>query len=169
MKFVSRTSEKGLHIKPGELVIGCFPNGTGVNVHVENSAIVLLKSKMNARELVNAAYALHGLALELIDHIWSVCGDCLDCSDGCPFQEINEFDDEITLPDYLRKEAGIKEGARLWASVDEQAGSVTISAVDDEYAILDIHPAMLDLLIECNVCLGGLEDLLNSGEIVYEG
>ena len=54
MKFVSRTSEKGLHIKPGELVIGCFPNGTGVNVHVENSAIVLLKSKMNARELVNA-------------------------------------------------------------------------------------------------------------------
>ena len=41
--------------------------------------------------------------------------------------------------------------------------------MDDEYAILDIPPAMLDLLIECNVCLGGLEDLLNSGEIVYEG
>ena len=169
MKFVSKTSEKGLHIKPAELVLGSFPNETGVNIHVENSAIVILKSKMNAKELVSAAYALHVLASKLIDHIWNVCGDCCDCSNRCPFQEIDEFDDDITLPNYLRKEAGIEEGAKLWANVDAEAGSVTISAVDDDYAILDIPPAMLDLLIDCNICLGELEDMLNSDEVVYEG
>ena len=169
MKFVSKTSEKGLHIKPGELVLGSFLNGTGVNVHVENNAIVLLKSKMNAKELVSAAYALHEMAFKLLFHIWDVCGDCHDCSNRCPFLEIYEDDDEITLPDYLRIEAGIEEGAKLCASVDAESGSVTISAVDDEYAILDIPPAMLDLLIDFNICLGELEDMLNSDEVVYEG
>ena len=123
MKFVSKTSEKGLHIKPGELVLGSFPNGTGVNVHVENNAIVLLKSKMNAKELVSAAYALHEMAFKLLFHIWDVCGDCHDCSNRCPFLEIYEDDDEITLPDYLRIEAGIAlEIARSMinpAAVDE--------------------------------------------------
>ena len=169
MKFVSQTTENGLRIKTGELITGSFSNNAAVDVHVEEGVIVVLKHKMKAMELINAAYALQKLADKLLDHIDDVCGLCEHCTDSCPYQEIDEFGEEITLPDYLRKEAGIKEGAKLWASVDEESGTVTISAVDGEYAILDVSPDVLDWLIEWGICIGELENLLTSGEVVYVG
>ena len=62
MKFVSQTTENGLRIKTGELITGSFSNNAAVDVHVEEGVIVVLKHKMKAMELINAAYALQKLA-----------------------------------------------------------------------------------------------------------
>lgn len=55
MKFVSQTTENGLRIKTGELITGSFSNNAAVDVHVEEGVIVVLKHKMKAMELINAA------------------------------------------------------------------------------------------------------------------
>ncbi len=74
---------------------------------------------------------------------------------------------DIALPDDLRREAGIPEGAKLCASVDEEEHTVTISTADYDHDLRDIPPETLEMFTAANVCLGELEGWLMAGDIVY--
>ena len=66
-------------------------------------------------------------------------------------------------------EAGIDEGAKLCAYVNEEDNSVTIAQADHKYDLRDVPPEVLDMFLDTGLCLGELDELLIKGEVVYEG
>lgn len=166
MKFLKETTGKSLRILPAELKLAGFPENTEAETHLLNDVIVVLKRRMTGMELIRAARQLHELSVELNVQLAKACGFCHDCAQVCPFEELDE---EICLPGYLREEAGIDEGAKLCAYVNEEENSVTIAQADHEYDLRDVPPEVLDMFLDTGLCLGELDELLIKGDIVYEG
>ncbi len=84
MKFIKESSPKGLHIPAIALKLSHIPLGEGVEMHTMDDALVLLKGRMTAPELLNVVEQLHTMAAELLFHLSKVCGSCEDCEGGCP-------------------------------------------------------------------------------------
>lgn len=166
MKFLREATAKGLRILPAELAMAGFPEAETAEVHAAEDAIVVLKRRMTGMELIRAARRLHELSVELNVHLAKACGFCHDCADVCPFEELEE---EIGLPDFLREEAGIDEGAKLCAYVNEEGNSVTIAQAKHNYDLRDVPPEVLDMFLDTGLCLGELDELLIKEEVVYEG
>ena len=166
MKFLRQAAAKGLWILPAELAMAGFPEAETAEVHVGEDAIVILKRRMIGMELIRAARRLHELSAELNVQLATACGFCHDCADVCPFEDMEE---EIALPGYLREEAGIGEGAKLCAYVNEEENTVTIAQADHKYDLRDVPPGVLDMFLDAGLCLGELDELLIKGEAVYEG
>lgn len=167
MKFLREATAKGLRILPAELKANRLSPDEKAEVHLLGDAIVILKHRMTAMELIRTMYQLVELSADLTSHLTGVCGHCEDCDDGCPADDLG--DEEISLPDYLREEAGIPVDAKLCAMVDEENGIVTIAEAEHEYDLRDIPPRMLDMFLGMDLCLGRLEKLLMDGGAVYEG
>lgn len=136
--------------------------------------MVVLQGQMTAMELLTAARSLQDLAVDLHMHLAKVCGQCDGCGEnaenggeGCPLANLEA--DGIDLPDYLRREAGIPEGAKLCAEVDEEENTVTIFPAGYDHDLRDIPPGMLEMFLAANVCLGELEERLIVGDTVYGG
>lgn len=166
MKFLRQATAKGLRILPAELKAAGFPENAEAETHVLNDVIVVLKRRMTGMELIRAAKQLHELSVELNVHLAKACGFCHDCAQVCPFEELEE---EIGLPVFLREEAGIDEGAKLCAYVNEEDNSVTIAQAKHNYDLRDVPPEVLDMFLDTGLCLGELDELLIKGEVVYEG
>ncbi|RGX56805.1 hypothetical protein DWV16_00330 [Anaerotruncus sp. AF02-27] len=166
MKFLRQATAKGLRILPAELKTAGFPENAEAETHVLDDVIVVLKRRMTGMELIRAARRLHELSVELNVQLAKTCGFCHDCAQVCPFEELEE---EIGLPDFLREEAGIDEGAKLCAYVNEEENSVTIVQADHQYDLRDVPPEVLDMFLDTGLCLGELDELLIKGDIVYEG
>ncbi len=172
MKFVKEITPKGLLLPVTAARLAGFGAGDKVEYHTMKGAMVVLKGRMTAMELLTAARALHDLSVELNSHLAKVCGQCDGCGGdgesgepGCPLVDLD--DAGVTLPDYLRREAGIPEGAKLCAEVDEEERSVTIFAAGYDHDLRDIPPETLEMFIAANVCLGELEERLIVGDTVY--
>lgn len=166
MKFLRQATDKGLRILPAELAMAGFPETETAEVHAAEDAIVVLKRRMTGMELIRAARRLHELSVELNVYLAKACGFCHDCANVCPFEDIEE---EIDLPSYLREKAGIDEGAKLCAYVNEEENTVTIAQADHKYDLRDVPPEALDMFLDAGLCLGELDELLIKGEAVYEG
>lgn len=166
MKFLRETTAKGLRVLPAELAMAGFSETAAAEVHAAEDAIVILKRRMTGMELIRAARRLHELSVELSLHLAKACGFCHDCAEECPFEELEE---EINLPCYLREEAGIDEGAKLCAYVNEEENSVTIAEAGHEYDLRDVPPEVVDMFLDTGLCLGELDELLIKGDVVYEG
>ena len=157
------TPAKLLTIPEGALKFSGMAEESSLDLHADDVAMVILKPKMNAMELIRAAGALRHLAMELTLHLAKICGPCSDCSkDGCPFEE-----GPIRIPDSIREEAGISQEAKLCASVDEESHTVTVSQADHRYDLEDVPETELVLLQAVHTCLGELEDHLMTEDIVY--
>lgn len=166
MKFLREATAKGLRVLPAELAMAGFSEAQAAEVHVAEDTIVVLKRRMTGMELIRAARRLHELSVELSLHLVKACGFCHDCAEECPFEELEE---EIDLPGYLREEAGIDEGAKLCAYVNEEENSVTIAEAGHEYDLRDVPPEVVDMFLDTGLCLGELDELLIKGDVVYEG
>lgn len=166
MKFLREATAKGLRVLPAELAMAGFSETQAAEVYVAEDAIVVLKRRMTGMELIRAARQLHELSVELSLHLAKACGFCHDCAEECPFEALEE---EIDLPGYLREEAGIDEGAKLCAYVNEEENSVTIAEAGHEYDLRDVPPEVVDMFLDTGLCLGELDELLIKGDVVYEG
>lgn len=140
-----------------------FEGGGKVELHASEDALVLLKQRMTAMELLRAAKSLQKLATDLHVHLARVCGSCGGCDGDCPVED----GDEVDLPDYLREEAGIPEKAKLCASVDEEEHTVTISEADYDHDLRDVPEEVLEMFREAGICVGELEERLILGDVVY--
>ena len=166
MKFLREATAKGLRVLPAELAMAGFSETEAAEVHAAEDTIIVLKRRMTGMELIRAARRLHELSVELNLHLAKACGFCHDCAEECPFEELEE---EIDLPGYLREEAGIDEGAKLCAYVNEEENSVTIAEAGHEYDLRDVPPEVVDMFLDTGLCLGELDELLIKGDVVYEG
>lgn len=163
MKFVKETTSKGLQIPAAAMKLSGFEGGGKVELHASEDALVVLKQRMTAMELLRAAKSLQKLATDLHVHLAGVCGPCGGCNGDCPVED----GDEVDLPDYLREEAGIPEKAKLCASVDEEEHTVTISEADYDHDLRDVPEEVLEMFREAGICVGELEERLILGDVVY--
>ena len=113
MKFNKQMSNNTLSIPSGVFKISGFEADEKAEIHALDSAVVILKKRMTATELIQAMDALHQLATELTVHLAMVCGTCDDCEDGCPF-------DGLFLVIRIGAELGSGRDARLPPQVVRQ-------------------------------------------------
>ena len=165
MKFNKQMSGGALLIPSGISKISGFEADEKSEIHALDSAVVVLKKRMTAMELLQAADALHQLATELTAHLAMACGTCDDCEDGCPFDDLEEG--MLELPDYLRREACIPDGAKLCAYADDEENTVTIGVAEYDHDLRDVPPYLLEMLAEAGICLGVLEEHLMTEKILY--
>ena len=174
MKFIKEVTPKGLLLPVTAARLAGFSAGEKVEYHALKGAMVVLKGQMSAMELLTAARSLQELAVDLHTHLAKVCGQCDGCGEnaenggeGCPMAGLEA--DGVILPDSLREEAGIPEGAKLCAEVDEEEQTVTIFPADYDHDLRDLLPETLEMFRAANVCLGELEERLMVGDTVYGG
>lgn len=165
MKFVKEHTGTNLTIPAAALKVSHFEKEK-VELHALEDVVVVTKGRMTAMELVHVMESLNQLTAELAVHLARVCGRCDgNCGDGCPFEDGEGYD--ITLPDYLKEEAGIPMDAKLCATVDEEDGTVTIMEAGYDHDLRDVPPRLLEMFQASGVCLGELEERLITEEIVY--
>jgi ferredoxin len=134
-----------------------------LELHTRNDAVVLMKKEMTAVELLSAIESLTDLSMELLVHLASACGKCDGCEGNCPFGETGD----IRLPRYLLDEADIPVDAKLQAVPDPETGTITIREEESRPDLNDVSPDLLSMLMESGVCMGSLDELLASDEIIY--
>lgn len=166
MKLNKLNTDGGMLIPPAALRIAKFEAGEPVEYHVHDGVIVTLRSHMTAAQLTGAAYALHEMFVQLSSHLAEACGQCTDCLDVCPFKPVEEAG--VVLPDFLRQEAGLSEDSLVYASVNEDEHTVTVAPASLSN-LENVPPDLLDMLENANVCLGALDDLIASGDVIYGG
>lgn len=170
MKFIKESAPKGIKVPAAALNISHIPCGETVELHALDNSIILLKGRMTAPELLAVVQQLSDMASGLLNHLSQVCGPCKSCEDcksSCPYNDLE--DEAVSLPEYLRQEAGIPEGAKLCAEVDDENHYVVISAAEHRYDLRDLPPALVDTFAEAGTCLAALEEHLILEDIVYGG
>lgn len=167
MKFEKNATIKGAFIPRSALALSGFAEDESAALHALPGAIVLLKKRMTAMDMIRAVDALSQISTDLLTKLSKVCGPCDDCQgEGCPYEDV---DGPIDLPDYLREEAGIPKDAKLCAEVDEDEKSVTIYAAGHQHDLSDVPENLRPLLESLGICLAQLEEALISGEVVCDG
>ena len=162
MKFTLETGKKGLRVRKEILDASGFAREDALNVCGEENAVVILKKQMTAMELVNTIQSLKDLTADLLVYLAKLCGPCTHCESGCPC--LNESP-RIRLPDELLERAGIPKDARLDALAED--GEVVIAQAGG-FDLRDVSPEMKELFLQTGICLDALDELLVSGEVVYE-
>lgn len=71
------------------------------------------------------------------------------------------------MNEYLRQAAGISNGAKLCAKVDDEAHTITVMAAEHRYDLRDISAGLLATFTEAGTCLGRLEEHMMMEDIVY--
>lgn len=168
MKFIKEVTPKGLLLPVTSTRLAGLDAGEKVEYHTLKGAIVVLKGKLTAPELLAVVRQFTRMSAELLHHLSQVCGPCEECDkDGCPY---NGFEEEmVQVNEYLREAAGIPHGAKLCAKVDEESHTITVMAAEHRYDLRDIPPDMLDAFIAAGTCLGELEKHMILEDAVYGG
>lgn len=165
MKFIKENSKPALEIPAAIVEMTGLSETKKAEIHALDHAVVVLKGRMTAMELIKTVEGLKKLAAELIEHLAKVCGPCHDCEE-CVADSLGDSD-EIHIPQYLLDEASIPEGAKLAAYVDGDEGTVTIVEADYEFDLSDVPQEFLDVFINSGVCLDALEEHLITEDVVY--
>ena len=164
MVFTLGQDEAGLRIRREILDGSGFRQDGALALHCGEGAIVLLKEKMTAKELVDAVGSLEDLGSELLVHLRKVCGPCGSCRGGCPCLE--DLDRRYEFSDSLLERAGIPKGARLEVRAGD--GELIFSEARGP-GLWDVPRDLLDLFRESDICLDELDALLAGGDAVYGG
>lgn len=86
MKFLKEPTDKGLHIPRAALNLCGFEAGEKVELHTAENALVALKGRMTAMELLRAAQSLQQMAVELHTHLAKVCGPVTAARGNAPLR-----------------------------------------------------------------------------------
>ena len=165
MTFIGNNTPKGIRIPAVMLKLSKFTEKEGVELRALTDAVVILKQSMTAKELVWAIHSLQYLVDDLTAYLFEACGECEECGDGCPMEDLDG--EEIDLPSYLREAAHIPENAKLCASVDAKEGTVLIAQADYAHDLRDLPEELVKDLAMCGLSMCELEDKLMRGEIIY--
>ena len=166
LKFTKNTTKKKLVIPYVVLEHSGMERGEPVEIRTMADAVVILRDKMTAMELVRAIDSLQSTVLDLTMHLVEVCGPCEDCTDGeeCPADLSRTA---TSIPDEIRQEAHIPADAKLCAWAGDEPGTVTVGQADYRYDLTDVPAWILEILVNHGVCLGTLEDRLMEEDVVY--
>lgn len=166
--IIRSIGRRKLAVPAALLAAGGFAQNQEVEIYPLPEAAVILKRQMTAMELVGALDSLQRLTAKLCASLAGVCGPCESCAGGedCPALPAHTA---TKVPESVRQEAGIPEGAKLCAWPGPEKGTVTVSAANYRYDLTDVPDWLLEVLRGLGVCLGSLEERLMAEDIVYGG
>lgn len=142
---------------------GFAPDGE-FTLHAGENLLAVTPREMTAIQLIQALGSLTAVSCELIHILRDACGECGGCQDGCPFENAPEPD--ATLSRDIREELGIPRGHKL--HVEVCGGVAHVSDAGYEHDITDVPAGLLEALALGGVCLGRLDELLMSEDIIHE-
>ena len=170
MKLDIVATKTGAIVPPAALMASGFGTHVDAECNTVNDCVVVLKKRMNASELVRAAWALHELSVNLITHLAGECGacdgKCGSCDGECPYSKA-DFSVDIQIPEEFREIADIPDDAVLHAEFPEGGGILFCESMGDPPGLWDIPAPVMESLLSAGVCPASLEMLLKSGEAVY--
>lgn len=165
IRFLISETETPVQIPHAALELSKFPAKAAVQMCAMDHAIAFVPTKMTAMDLIHAAHAFHLLSMELCAHLVDVCGVCHECGDSCPLEDLEE--NPISIPQYLREEAGIPFNAKLSAAAGPESGTVIITQADYQHDLHDVPEEFLTMFAEQNICMDDLERHLMMGDTIY--
>lgn len=169
MKEESKNVYKNLCIPLSTTRRSGIKDGEEVRNYALANAVVVMKKRMTASELIKAAWALHRLSTELCVQLTRQCtkceGQCGSCDGDCPYS-VEDFSLDMEVPEEIREIAGIADDAILHAEFPEEGG-ILIRENDGEPCLWDIPTPLMEGFLASGVCPASLEELMRSGEVVY--
>lgn len=180
--MIKEKSINPLTVIPDEIVTSCeFDVKSALALAIAPGVIVLHNKKMTAMNLVKAITAFSELGADLTAKLAKACGFCDNCGDidkGTPVSwaaecdlcaELLDIKNDISIPDYLRDEAGITSKAKLTARTDRESGEIILSEAGYDYDISDVPHELLEVFRSTGVCLGALDEALRLERVINVG
>ncbi|MBR0597657.1 hypothetical protein [Sinanaerobacter chloroacetimidivorans] len=160
-----------------------FDGGNALELHAGEDVLVIHKEQMTAIEMVHVISMLSEMSTDLTVALAKACGRCNNCGgedddtgendpaqwvESCSLcRDLLDDSQNIYIPDYLLKEAGISSSAKLEASADRDGGEITVTEAGNQFDISDVPPGILTVLAQSGICLAELDELIMLEEIVY--
>ena len=172
MRFEKHDLSDGMKIPVAALNLGGFGMHEAAEYHVLKDAIVVLKKQMSAAELSHAVWSLQQLSGELLTHLTDQCCPCDGCADigyegdHCPVYEVSDFAVELDIPEELRERSGIPKDVPIRVkSLND--GEITFCVNRGKPGLWDVPAPVMRGFLAAGFCPAGLEDVLETGEIIY--
>ena len=92
LRSITEVTSEGIKISRVNTKISEMEGERYVHSLVTDGAVLLLKQKMTAMELINVSQFLREIASELITNLAMACGPCDPCDgceDHCPFDDLD--------------------------------------------------------------------------------
>lgn len=141
-----------------------------LTAYSEENAVIVLKEKMTAFEIVGSVNALHNITVGLLIKLAKaagVCDDYCDCDDDCFGCEMKAECEGLSIPPCLLEEAGISVFSAL--DIKTEDGVIKISQSPDKIDPLDMMPqSVLDTLVNAGICLKTLRRLIKDNKVIDE-
>ncbi len=172
MRFDKHELGEGLKIPAAAMTISGFDAEESAEYFTLQNAVAVLKKRMTALELIRAAWSLQQLSAELCTHLAMLCCHCDGCKDcggdgeHCPAYSPMSFAADVLMPDELRELAGIPEAAPLHIELLDD-GEIVIGVNHEGPGLWDVPAPMMQGFLAAGICPAGLEEMLETGEIVY--
>lgn len=165
MNFVKEPSCEGFVIPRSAMKLGKLDDGDGFQMQVFDGTIIVMKRRMTAKDIFDAANAMKCISDTLMRCVMDVCGNCNDCGE-CGGPDYEDFK-PIRIPDNLLMRAGIPTDAKLCAEVDPDDGTVTIMESDAVNLLSDVSVPLIQTLLDRGICTRCLETLMAEGRVIY--
>ncbi len=156
MTFKKGNLSDDLKIPSGAMKLSCFLPCEDAEYYPLKNMVVVLKKRMDALELIQAAWSLHQLSTELCTHLAMKCCTSEGCSncgkgeDACPYDAM-DFALNFDIPDELRERAGIPKDAPVHAELLDE-GEIIISVNHEGPGLWDIPAPTMQGLLAAGVC-----------------
>lgn len=179
MKFIliKNSRKENLSVPAAALQIAGMESEERLEAHVADDAIAVIKKEMTALEMITVIEFLDKLSTELEVRLAAACGICQDCG-LCDNNKENTFCvDGRCLKSELQISSDVMEQAGFFPddffSLEVSGESICINPLTDgdeseEEDILDTVPMeFVEGFRKSGICLNGLRDLLEEGNVVY--
>ena len=133
-------------------------------IHARDGALVVMREKMTALELVHTISGLCGLVNDMYEHLLRRCGKCDGCDhcvyDGAPAEEAR-------IPDEATLQVGLFPAEALQALLDRHIHRPAVTAIDHTHDLSDVPADVLSMLVEDGASLCDLDQHLREGDVIY--
>lgn len=166
-KFDVNRSGKAVTINTAMLKLAEFHSEEALSFRVMSGAILLSKSKLTAKDLVDLANNLYSFADDLMEKLIRVCESCEEYEKECDYFNGVDLEEPVQLSEELREAIGVSQNGALDISVDEKHGTITVKAANDKYSLYSVPQQIMEYLMATGICLGALDQHLRQGDVIY--
>ena len=141
-----------------------------LELHLLDSAAVVIPREMTGKELIQASRSLQRMASELLMAIVKSCASC----DSCGREDPCELMTDTILPDVAVPyeeliEAGIDPDSKLSCEADPENHRILVFEAEGGFDLSDVDSDILEIFRECGICLQNLDEKLKRDIVIYNG
>lgn len=152
------TKKNSLELPREVLKASGLANGQELGALSLDGVVLLTRDSMPIVELLQMLDALHRYAAAMLTQIAVECGPCEKADESLTAEDVLE-ECEVTIPSWVREQAGIPENAKLACYVRD--GVIYVGEDDEDVPDMrDVPYYVLEFFAENNLSLRALEGML---------